>query len=261
MGQLNFSHLSPETSERILKFLNQAWRPSDILNKLLIKSDESEKKDYGIGPVVAGRIIRHRKTFPRWRFTDITQLNGIKGFGQDKLNDLADTFSLSSAQHFVHVIKTRPILFENFPLTFHQIRFDDEKEFEEIRKDEAKLRQLVANHIEHLASKQNLDAATIAKAQSQISQAYIEKFHTAFLGAYAWTVWFYGFDADNWFGFDQMRIPIEEYLYENGDDPSLYLFKGFENKLILRGITVLDLPVVVHPVEKSVYLWAAELFD
>lgn len=261
MGQLNFSHISEEASERMLKFLNQAFRPSDILNKLLIKSDQTDKRDYGIGPVVAGRIIKHRKTFPRWRFTDISQLNGIKGFGQDKLDDLVDTFSISSAQHFVHVIKTRPVLFENFPLTFHPIKFENEKDFEEIRQDEEKLRQLVVNNIEHLASRQGVDAAAISKAQSQLSSAYIEKFNTAFLGAYAWAVWFYGFDADNWFGFDQMRIPIEEYLYENGDDPSLYLFKGFENRLILRGITVLDLPVVVHPLEKCVYLWAAELFD
>lgn len=261
MGQLNFSHISDEAGDRILRFLNQAFRPQDILNKDLIKSENSGKKDYGIGPVVAGRIIRHRKTFPRRRFTALSQLNGIKGFGQDKLDDLVDTFSINSAQHFKHVIKTRPILYENFPLNFHQIKFEDETKFQEVLTNEDKLRKLVADNIQHLATKKSIQPSDTASAKSQILNAYIEKFNTAFLGAYAWAVWFYGFDADNWFGFDQMRIPIESYLYENGDDPSLYLFKGFDNGLILGGITVLDLPVVVHPLEKSVYLWAAELFD
>lgn len=260
MGQLDFSKVSEQTADAILKFLNQAFRPQDILNKALIK-EEGETKDYGIGPVVAGRIIKRRKELPRWRFTELSQLNGIKGFGQDKFEDLVDTFSISSAEHLRYVIESKPILYENFPFTYHAINFSDDQEFQEQTADEASLRKLVASHIEHLASRKNVAEKDLAKARAQIASAYIEKFFTAFQGAYAWAVWFYGFDADNWFGFDQMRIPLESYLYENGDDPALYLFKGFENKLILRGISVLDLPVVVHPVEKTVYLWAAELFD
>ncbi|MEL6253725.1 MAG: hypothetical protein AAFR87_17080 [Bacteroidota bacterium] len=260
MGQLDFSNVSEQAASRILRFLNQAFRPQDIINKPLIK-EEGETKDYGIGPVVAGRIIRQRKTLPGWRFTELSQLNGIKGFGQDKFEDLLDTFSISSAEHLQYVIQSTPILFENFPFTFHAITFESDKEFKDETKDDTKLRNLVAANIEHLATREKISEGDIQKAKDQIGSAYIEKLYTPFLGAYAWAVWFYGFDADNWFGFDQMRIPLEAYLSESDTDPVLHLFKGFDNGLIVRGISVLDLPVVVNPVEKTVYLWTAELFD
>lgn len=244
----------------MLRFLNQAFRPQDIINRKLVK-DESEGKDYGIGPVVAARIIRKRKSLPRWRFTSLDQLNDIKGFGQDKLEDLAETFSLNSAERLLYVIRTTPILYENFPFTYWAINFDDEKSFTEATASDEKLRALVKSQISHLSTRKELADQDHRKAQNQIEDAYIEKINTAFLAGYAWAVWFYGFDADNWFGFDQMRIPLESYLSESDSDPALYLFKGFDNGLITRGITVPDLPVVINPIEKTVYLWTAELFD
>ncbi|MEM6804241.1 MAG: hypothetical protein AAF696_22745 [Bacteroidota bacterium] len=260
MGQLNFSNISDTAGAAMLRFLNQAFRPQDIINRVLIK-DESEGKDYGIGAVVAGRIIRKRKTLPRWRFTELSQLNDIKGFGQDKLEDLAETFSLNSAERLLYIIRTSPILYENFPFTYWAITFEDDKSFKAATESEDRLRSLVKSQISNLSTRQELSNENQQKAQDQIQHAYIEEFNTAFLGAYAWAVWFYGFDADNWFGFDQMRIPLEAYLSESDAEPMFYLFKGFENSLITRGITVLDLPVVVNPAEKTVYLWTAELFD
>ena len=261
MGQLSFSHISPQTGARILRFLNQIFRPQDLLNKLLVKPEEGETKDYGIGPVVASRIIKRRKELPGWRFTELTQLNGIKGLGQDKLDDLVDTFNLSSAEHLLYVIESEQILYENFPFSFHAITFDDEASFEAHTKDEASLRKTVIDNIEFLASKDPLDPKDLAAAKDQIGNAYIEKIYTAYLAGYAWAVWFYGFDADNWFAFDTMRLPLSDYLDESGEDPALYLFKGFNNGLIVQGISVLDLPVVVNPNELTVYLWTAELFD
>jgi hypothetical protein len=47
--------------------------------------------DYDIGAVVAQRILARRNALGS--FTSLTQLNGIRGFGADKLNDLLFSFS------------------------------------------------------------------------------------------------------------------------------------------------------------------------
>jgi len=48
-------------------------------------------RDYDIGITVAQRIINRRTSLGG--FTDLTQLSGIRGFGQDKFNDLLYSFS------------------------------------------------------------------------------------------------------------------------------------------------------------------------
>lgn len=262
MAQLNFDKVSPMAERGLLAFLNRAFFPKDILKLDLVKSKDSEQTDYGIGFKVAQRIIARKRELGE--FTELSQLNGIDGFGQEKFEDLVQTFSISSAERFRRTLYNEHILFENFEVKYHAITFDSLEDFLACVQDEEAFRQLIVNNLVHLAS-ENTSEEDLQKACTAIQQSYIEKFHSMHVASHAFALWFYHFDEDNWFSFSQMQSVSEPYLslsYHESDVAGFYLFKGFENHLILKsGISVLDLPVVANPDELAVYLWGVLLFD
>jgi hypothetical protein len=91
---------TPATKSLILAFLNAAQSANDIAG---VEPQEGpvvddpargygdQVRDYDIGAVVAQRIIARRAALGG--FSDLTQLNGIRGFGADKLHDLLYSFS------------------------------------------------------------------------------------------------------------------------------------------------------------------------
>ena len=97
--KLDYTHITPEIEIRILEFLNQVSTTEEIsLQCQGVKDDPNlgfgdQIHDPGIGKTVAQRIIDKRDQCPNGRFSDIKQLDDIAGFGQDKLNDLAFSFS------------------------------------------------------------------------------------------------------------------------------------------------------------------------
>ena len=54
----------------------------------LIKDADNPTAEYGIGEIVAARIINTRKNLPNQKYTSIEQLLEVKGVGEDKLEDL-----------------------------------------------------------------------------------------------------------------------------------------------------------------------------
>ncbi len=99
-----------------------------------------------------------------------------------------------------------------------------------------------------------------------LENRYVETFPDADTGAYGFALWFYHFDADNWFSFKAVREQTGKYLTFHGSFLNqlleFRLIKGFDNNDILaKPITVLDLPVVISPIEKSICFWAGQLND
>ena len=101
MATVSGQGVDPETTKRILDFLNGAQTASEIAG------DEPQAgpvhddprtgygdqfADYDIGELVARRIIDRRMTFGAVGFIDLAQLSGIRGFGRDKFKDLVYTF-------------------------------------------------------------------------------------------------------------------------------------------------------------------------
>ncbi len=259
MGKLSFDHISPQVERLILDFLNSAFRPTDILNMPLIKSQGGSSRDYGIGPSVAKRIIDKKRTLARRRYTSLEQLEDIPGFGQEKLDDLVDTFSISSAERFQRYLRDNFILLDNFPTYYHQITLESDEAFFQVMRDEELLRQLVIDNVHHLADERATEE-NVQLAKEQLQTAYQDRYETSFVGSYAFALWFFGFDQDNWFSFETMREPIESYLGQSSES-IFVLFKGFPSHYLLSGITEDDLPVVLNREELSIYLWNAELFD
>ncbi|MEL6131988.1 MAG: hypothetical protein AAFR59_01350 [Bacteroidota bacterium] len=260
MGQLSFSNVSEAASARLLDFLNRAYSAKDILNLRLIKEGEEGTTDYGIGRTVAGRLISRKRGLPGRRYTDLSQLNGVQGFGQDKFDDLVSTFSISSAERFKRNLFEQQILFENWEVRYHSVVFDTEAAFRDATKDALSICKVVQDNIHEIAD-DNPDH--LIKVKDQIAHAYFQTYQEGFLGSYEFALWFFKFDQDNWFSFERIREPLEAYLSEvdsNAYD-AIQFYKGVENYLLLNGITVTDLPVVIMEAERSITFWTAALFD
>lgn len=80
------------TKGRILEFLNRVGTALDIARAVNDHPGVGRPAGYGIGLVVAQRILDRRATLSGFKFTDLSQLSNIKGFGEDKFTDLVYSF-------------------------------------------------------------------------------------------------------------------------------------------------------------------------
>jgi len=264
MSQLSFDGIPEPVGRRILHFLNGAWSARQILSLNLISDPSSESKDYGIGPTVAKRIINHKRGLPNRRFERLPQLHGIPGFGQEKLDDLVATFRLTNAERFVRELYGNYILLENFELKHHSITFPSQEAFAREAGDPSTLKRSIDEALASLAAPE-IEEADLQRARDQLNRAYADTYFTTHTASFAFALWFYQFDEDNWFTFDRMQQAIEPYLSQAQPRQVFYpflLYKGLDQRFLLgRGVTVTDLPVVLNEEEWSVTIWAGQLFD
>lgn len=263
MAKFNANSSPLWVQKRVIAFVNGAKKASDIVEG--VKDFSNNSQGYGIGETVANRILNKRNSLPARRFRTIEQFSDIEGLGEDKFNDLLDTFNVLSAEEFRNKMFSEKFLFDNWEFAHHTIQLPDLKNFQQTVSSIESLKHFVAAQIKTLVFKEQQNRTLAKLAAQSIRSAYVEDYPEAYLGSYAWALWFFGFDADNWFSFEAMRLRIETYLstfYYASDDISLFLFKGFENDGTLTdGIGVLDLPVTVSYAEQSISIWWATLFD
>lgn len=264
MGQLNTSEIEQTwVLKRILSFFNRAKTPQDITEAVLDNPNVGdEKRGYGIGETVAQRILdQKQKLRPRF-FREISQLNGIEGFGQDKLMDLAYSFRLTAAEQFVKNLFDGVIM-NNWEVEHQRRVIKDPKVFREITQNPELLRMEVASLLNEVAAKK-FGASPLAElAGHMLYDTYLDLYEQEDIGRYAWAIWWYRFDADNWFSFDRIMAVIHSYLgeYWNPDDGiQLALFKGFKGGRIWSS-NATDLPVTIAPAEQSITIWRVQLND
>ena len=255
--------LSPLVQKRLFHFLNRA-RTAKAISKIdFAKSSEPGKSDYGIGETVAQRIIDRKFSLPRRRFTELSQLEGIAGFGKEKMQDILDTLQISAAEAFKQDMYTG-VLYENFELDYVSMDLEDTSDLEYNRHSSPeRLRTILTESLDTWLPTET-STENKAKLVDEIQTCHIDSYsNSAEADTYAWALWFYLFDADNWFTFDQVRLPISRYLggYFYGDEQSFHLLKGVSNGLFQSGITPKDLPVVVNHDEKTLTVWSGQLFD
>lgn len=95
---LDFTGIDAATQQAMMDYINRAPNARYLTGAQWITDDprsgfESEKDGYTIGIDVAKRIFRLRNSMPNQELTDITELNNVAYFGQDKLHDFAFTLS------------------------------------------------------------------------------------------------------------------------------------------------------------------------
>ena len=261
MGQLSSDTIPPFVIKRILSFLNRAQTPADIVGKVLDNPNDGNAGGHTIGETVAQRIIDHRKTLIPIFFLEFSQLNGIEGFGQDKLNDLAYTFRKPTAEVFVEYMFEN-VIGENWILEHYSREYEDREEFRTVYRDPELRKQAVGEMLNEVAA-QKFDKSPLSKlASGLLNNTYQDYYDVEDFARFAWALWFYRFASDNAFTFDRIREAIEIYLgeYWLNDYTALVLFKGFRGEGVWRS-SVADLPVTINTAEQKITIWRAQLFD
>lgn len=246
-----------------MAFVNGAKKASDIVEG--VKDSPNNGQGYGIGETVANRILEKRNSLPARRFRTVEQFSEIEGLGEDKFDDLLNSFNVLSAETFRNQMFTDKFLFDNWELGHHTIQLPDTKNFHQVVGSTESLRNFVAEQVNTLVFKEHKNRTLAKLAAQSLRTAYVENHPEGNMGSYAWALWFFQFDADNWFSFESIRTRLEAYLntfYNASEDISLYLFKGFENNGTLTdGIGAVDLPVTVSFAEQTISIWWAALYD
>ncbi len=263
MAKLN---LQPWVANRILGFFNNVSGVNEIIST--IEDDPSDGPGRTIGPVLAARILRERNQLRRRRFSTFEQLDDIRGVGDGTIQDLAYTFGTTAATAFRDSMYEKAVIYrENWPLEFFSTTIDDPKLFQKVVNDEDNFRQHIINQLQAIATERNTSEEELGGMQTAIRSAYIDSYtNSTPAAAYALALWFYEFDADNWFSWEQIQeqcIAYFDYHMESHPwDMELRVFKGFRQQGILRpGIAPADLPVVVNTPEQTITIWVSALYD
>jgi len=94
----------------------------------------------------------------------------------------------------VETLKSK-VLPDCFELNIVLAQFGDTSEFISSVDDPDRFRQLVEN-----------------KTGIDVSDAFIDSWKSGFLGSIALSLWFMEFDEDNWFSFQDVHLPVEDYM-------------------------------------------------
>ncbi len=254
-------------SNRILHFFNQAKSVDDILDGT-IEDDPENGPGKTIGLILAARILRTRNQLRRRRFTKFEELDAIKGVGKDTIQDLVYSFGTSAAESFKRGMYENNVIFlGNWPLEYFQTSFSNKKEFNNLVSDEKKFRAWVVEKIGNICQERKVTKPKCRQMQNDIKKGYIDTYHNSTpAAAYAMALWFYEFDADNWFSWERIQEQTINYFeFHMGGNPwdmELRFFKGFNQRdIIPPGITPPDLPVVINWSEQVITLWVSALYD
>jgi hypothetical protein len=252
---------------RIVGFFNRA-RNVDMILDGTIKDDPSDGPGNTMGRTLAARILRVRNQLPRRRFNDLEEIDRISGVGPGTIKDLVYSFGVSAAEAFKkRMYESGTIYPENWPLEFFRFTLDNQEVFQEIARDQEKLRAFIVDKLAAVGQEREVDAKATDAMIQELTTAYIDQYSNSTPAAgYALALWFYEFDADNWFSWERIQEQTNSYFSHNANTypwfMDLYFFKGFRNRgIISPGICPDDLPVVVNWAEQAITFWVSALYD
>lgn len=252
---------------RIVGFFNKARNINMILDGS-IKDDPANGKGSTLGPTLAARILREKNSLPQRKFTDFEQIDDIRGIGPDTVQDLVYSFGQPAAAFFKRsMYDSETIYKDNWVLDYFRYQIEDEEEFTALVEDEESLRKFVIGKLKKESKDKKLSEKDIDAMVEDLESAFIDPYSNSTPEAtYAFALWFYQFDADNWFSWEQIQEQTQAYFDYNFNtypwQMDFYLFRGFENKgLVEVGITPAALPVNVNWAEQSITFWGAALYD
>lgn len=251
---------------RILQFLNDASSPETIVR--VVQDDPSNGIGRAVSPSLAKKIIATRQSLPYRRFQSIEQVTAIKGLGKDTWNDFIYTFSNSAADAFERSLfdPETGLLGDNWTLLHYDWYEENQEAFLALVNDDKAFRHKVKELATRAAMETNGYAEEeAARLTEPLLHQYIDAYHNSSQqAALAFALWFYKFDADNWFSFERM-LQKTDALFSHHAVPlwemELRFFKGFSNGVFLNLISPLDLPVVVNYPEQVISIWLAGLAD
>ena len=252
---------------RIVGFFNWA-RNVDMILDGTIQDDPSDGPGTTMGRTLAARILRERNQLARRRFSDLEEIDQISGVGPGTLKDLVYSFGVSADEAFRKGMYSSGTIYEeNWPLEFFRFTIEDQKEFSAMAQDKEQLRRFVLEKFATVCADRSLPAKAAEAMSLELQKAYIDQYsNSSPTASYALALWFYEFDADNWFSWEQIQTQTQGYFDHNANAypwfMDLYFFKGFRNRgIIPPGISPEDLSVVVNWAEQSITFWISALYD
>ncbi len=252
---------------RIVGFFNSARNVDRILDGT-IQDDPSDGQGKTIGKTLAARILRERNQLPRRRFTDFEQIDAIRGVGPGTVKDLVYSFGRSADETFRNsMYESGTIYMENWPLEFFRYTFDDQEAFRTLVQDQEKLRQFITEKVLQVAVEREVSEENRDAMEKDLKEAYIDYYSNSTpIAGYALALYFYDFDADNWFSWERIQEQTIAYFNHNSSTDDwfidLHQFRGFRNRGIVQpGISPDVLPVVTNWAELAVTFWVSELYD
>jgi hypothetical protein len=256
--------IAPWVASRIVQFFNNVQKPADIVQGVLDDPNDNENEAFRLS--LAKRILQVRNAIPGRRFRELAQIDAIPGVGPDKMNDLAFTFNTPASVAFEKALFDQSILLSNWTILRHEWVSETDEEHQNMVNHPEHFRQIVRQ----LAVRAAMETAGYDEDEAQQKTADLE---TAFIdtytnstaeAAYAFALWFYRFDADNWFSFERM-VAQTQTLFDYYSDPfsnhELRLFKGFDNRIFFPLVVSPDLPVTVNDAERTITIWVVGLAD
>lgn len=254
---------------RVLHFLNEASDARTLLNQIPETKSEVDGRpqDYFLGHKVAERILEMREILPGKRYSNLKQLRDVRGLGSDKFKTILQSFNLPSAQLFVNGLYEKKVLSkDNWTLQPHTLFFEKRAEFLEITHDSCRLKSRVQNMLAELAQKHERPVAERRLLHHMTESAFSDTYtNSTDEAALALALWFYQFDADNWFTIEKIQEECQTYfgLYRGSHTwrMDLHLLKPFDHSLLIDGLAPKALPVVCAEAELSVTIWLSGLRD
>ncbi len=252
---------------RIISFFNYARNVSMVLDGT-IKDDPSDGEGSAMGATLAARILREKNALPNRRFTDFEQIDNIRGVGEGTIQDLVYSFGKSADETFKKAMYDSGTIYEaNWPLEYFRFTIEEKDAFTTIAQSNENLNQFIIDKVGIVCSEKNVEVEKRDTMIAELSNAYIDNYSNSTpAAAYALALWFYEFDADNWFSWEGIQEQTVQYFDHNSNTypwfMDLYFFKGFINRGIINpGISPEDLPVIVNWAEQSITFWVSALYD
>ncbi|MEM6629039.1 MAG: hypothetical protein AAF694_05180 [Bacteroidota bacterium] len=259
MPETHHSSTQDVSSKRLLFFFNHIRYAKDLRGSYLVSDIDSETYE-DRSQALSRNILETRMQLPARKFTQVDQLLEIPGISSVTLGELQNFLGQSAAELFKQDMYKQVIL-SNFECAYQKITFEERALFEATTGDRTALSEAVAAHL----VLESIGPLSEVEIRRQIRHSYVDAYTQGHLGSFALALWFYTFALDNWFSFEQVRESTEKYLDVHplsSDTQTLYLFKGFDNKLLVSGgRTVPDLPVIVNHDEMTVAIWTCLLKD
>lgn len=251
--------------QRILYFFNTVQHVHEITGTLMDNPTDGSGRT--MGNSTASRVLRVRNSLPNRQFRTFAELDQIPGVGPGTIRDMVFTFGIAADTAFRNDLYDEGVLMENWALEPVSVHIADKARFAELVRDEAALRAYLVEYIEALGNEHELPQQAVNSMTDALKTAYIDRYHNSTTApAYAMALWFYRFDADNWFSWEEILEHTQGYFeYHQTGYPwemELLLFKGFEQQGIIEpGISPRELPVVLNTPEQVVTMWFSALYD
>lgn len=250
---------------RIVGFFNQARNVDMILDGSIQDHDGTGKT---MGRTLAARVLRERNALQRRRFTDFEEIDHIRGIGTGTIKDLVFSFGKSADEVFKKSMYDSGTIYQdNWPLEYFRFEIEDKNSFLSIVQNNDNLRQFIIEKVGEVSAERNVNPSKSDAMIADISNAYMDDYsNSSPTAAYALALWFYKFDADNWFSWERIQEQTIQYFdYNSNTYPwfmNLHLFKGFTNRgIISPGLSSKDLPVIVNWAEQTITFWVSALYD